>query len=112
MSFGMSTSEYEDRAITKKSKQSRCVKRFFLIRGIERRKDIKTAVIEVFTTWVFTPVKCYAFFCKNSPSSYSLLTNRCKRPREGADKKYDFRFSPQVPCSELFLRAEQGWEGS
>ena len=56
MPFGISTSEYEDRAITIKSKQSRCVKRFFLIRGIDRRKEIKTAVMEVFTTWVSSPV--------------------------------------------------------
>ena len=83
MPFSISTSEYEDRAITMKSKQSRCVKRFFLIRGIERRKEIKTAVMEVFTTWVFPPVKSYAFFCKYSPSSYSLLTKLCKRPWEG-----------------------------
>ena len=84
MSFGISTSEYEDRAITMKSKQSRCVKRFFLIRGIERRKEIKTAVMEVFTTWVSSPVKYfYTFFCKYFPSSYSLLTKLCKRPWEG-----------------------------
>ena len=46
------------------------------------------------------------------PQALTLcLQNFAKDQGKGADKKYDFRFSPQVPCSELFLRAEQGWEG-
>ena len=72
MPFGISTSEYEDRAITMKSKQSRCVKRFFLIRGIDRRKEIKTAVMEVFTTWVSSQVKYLDAFFVSIPQAFTL----------------------------------------
>ena len=51
-------------------------------------------------------------FFLSIPQALTLcLQNFAKDQGKGADKKYDFRFSPQVPCSELFLRAEQGWEG-